>query len=998
MSAKPAGAGYDGSVKPLPYKLAVPGIGAQVPRPRQMQALDSGFAHSPVVCMVGLPGAGKTCAAAQWVQGTQGQGGRCIWWRLDDDDADVAALIDALRHHPLHGAADRLPAWSPDNQPEPRRFAQRFFSQLAGQANTPLTLVFDDCHRLPDDAVLFEMLDAARELGPQRLRLLLLSRRPPPPVLARGLLAGWLCVVDDLALTLDEATAVAERSSGRAWTAAEIDGLRAAQGWMAHVLALAQGANTLPAQASGQVGDFLCHELLLMLPAAERRGFRLLAELPEIARSLGSTGVVTPAAVRLLDQLAARRYFVDLTAANAWRLHDLLRDGLRAQNVQAETAAALAAARRERAAWVLPQSPDTAMNLLVAAADAEGALALLRVHGRGWLAQGRHGQMLGWLAALPAADDPEALLWRAEARLPGAPEEARPMFAAARALWLARATGLAGTQPADLAALEGAYRAWCGEVASYVVQWGAVQGLADLVDELEALEERLGPAPGELRFRTAADALTALMYGRAEDPRIRHYAQATALAVQQAPDANSRIAAAAQLLIYRLWWAGDFPGGRALYDAFDAEVGAAEGSGPQALSPLSRLLWWSNAAIIDWQCGDPSQCYAKVDRGLALAEASGVHVRDFFLLTQGIFCALSQEDWPRAEAYLARLAQTERAHLHRGRRLDTMVHHFFRSWYALSRGDAATALAHAQTALPMAEALGSLFHKVIVLSALAPAALHAGDLAGAEQAYRAQLALAKNSQNPTFAYIAFCAGAEIALASGDVPALKKQVERMLTIKQLGGFHSDCGWRTPVRARLLAFALEMHVLPAVARQWIEQKRLIPPEDVPAAVRRDWPMPVQILALDGLTVKLSGRSNSTGSEGSTKPANRLRDLLAVLVARRHGATQAELCDWLWPGAEGDRAAASLKMGVHRLRGWLGHEAVLVRHGIVSLNPLQVACDLWWHEEHAPQGLAAAAHSLLAGCDAPPVVQLRERLAGRPPMPIPMQTDPHDRGALL
>src|SRR5262249_36950960 len=144
---------------------------------------------------------------------------------------------------------------------------------------------------------------------------------------------------------------------------------------------------------------------------------------------------------------------------------------------------------------------------------------------------------------------------------------------------------------------EGAYRAWCGEVASYVVQWGAVQGLAELVDKLEELEAQLGPAPGDWRFRTAADALTALVYGRAEDPRIRQYAEATALAVQQAPDAGSRIVAAAQLLIYRLWWAGDFPGGRALYEAFDAEVEAGVG-----LAPLARLIWWSNAAIVDWQC------------------------------------------------------------------------------------------------------------------------------------------------------------------------------------------------------------------------------------------------------------------------------------------------------------------------------------------------------------------------------------------------------------
>ncbi|WP_458233116.1 hypothetical protein, partial [Roseateles sp. P5_E8] len=690
---------------------------------------------------------------------------------------------------------------------------------------------------------------------------------------------------------------------------------------------------------------------------AARRGLRLAAELPELPRGLVQ---LAPAAARLLDELAQRRYFVDLsvnqTDGDAWRLHDLLRDGLRERNRMLETPDDLAAARRDCAAWVRERQPDIAMNLLVAAGDEPAALALLADEGRRWLAQGRHRQVLSWLDSLPGEAGPARALWRAEALLPLAPEDARPLFALSRAAFVTAGNA------------EDACRAWCGEVASYVVQWGAVQGLAELVDELESLQEALGEPPGEWRFRCAADALTALMYGRAEDPRLARYAQATALAVEQAPDAASRVTAAAQLLIYRLWWAGDFPGGRALYDAFDAEVerGGAD------LPPLARLIWWSNAAIVDWQCGDPARCHAKVEQGLALAEASGIHVRDFFLLTQGIFCALSQEDWPRAEGYLARLALTERGH----KRLDSMVHHFFRSWYALSRGDAALALAHARTAWPLAESLGSLFHKVIVLSALAPACLHAGDLAGAEEAYRAQLALAKGSGNLTFAYIAFCAGAEIALQQGDEAGLAKQVERMLRVKQLGGFHSDCGWRSPMRARLLAFALERNIVPDVARQWIREKRLPAPAGYVGA---EWPMPVRIRALGALEVEVD--DPTAAPPGGVKPPTKLRDLLAILVVRRrHGATQAELSDWLWPDTDGDKAAASLKVAVHRLRAWLGHDSVLLRNGVLALNELCVSCDLWACLDQSPQGLAALASVLLAGCQAPPVQQLRERLSAR------------------
>ncbi|MFO1227550.1 hypothetical protein [Roseateles sp.] len=653
------------------------------------------------------------------------------------------------------------------------------------------------------------MVDAVVDLARSsdgRLSLLMLSRRAPPAPLARGQVAGWLTVFDQLSLTPEEVAAVVRHVSGRTLSSAEARSLDAAEGWMAHVLALTRQGGAVADAARGSVGEFLCEELLRLLPVAERRPLRLAAELPELPRDCVP---LAPATCRLLEELAAQRYFVE-PLPTGWRLHDLLRDGLCALNAQLEPPAELAAARRMAAGWVAEAMPEVAMHLLVAAGDVEAVQTLLDREGQRWLAQGRHRQLIAWLGALPDPAPAAREIWRAEALLPLAPEEARPVFARCRA------AAVATTQP------EAAWRAWCGEVASYVVQWGAVQGLAELVDELEAMAATLGPPAGEWQLRCAADALTALMYGRAEDPRIRHYAEATARNMLLSLDAAARIGAAAQLLIYKLWWAGDFPGGRALYDAYESEVerGHADGS----LPALARLLWWSNAAIVDWQCGDPARCYAKVEQGLALAQSSGIHLRDFFLLTQGIFCALSQEDWPRAEAWLAQLAHTERGH----RRLDSMVHHFFRSWHALSRGDAALALAHAETALPMAEALGSLFHRVIVLSALAPARLHNGDLAGAAEAYRMQLALAKGSQNPTFAYIAFCAGAEIALVAGDREALRKQVERMLTVKHLGGFHSDCGWRSPVRARLMAFALEAGVLPEVARQWIRQKRLSPPK--------------------------------------------------------------------------------------------------------------------------------------------------------------------------
>lgn len=936
------------------YKLSLPGVQRQVPRARQLSALDDAWHHAPLIWLTGPPGAGKSALAAQHVSELNRRGVRVMWYRLSEEDDDIAGVFDAFRRHPDNPPDLELPAWSPDHQAPLPAFTRLFFSQLAQRE--PLVIVFDDCHRIADGAPWYEMIDAAREVCGANLKLMLISRRRPPPRLERGVLAGWLVVFDDLSLTHDEALVVAEHASGHLWTADEAERLKLAQGWLAHVLAIARAPAGV--QVSAQVGDFLAAELLLMLPPEERRLFRLLAELPQVPRALADAERVPPRTVRFLDDLTDAGYFVERTSDKAWRMHDLLRDALRAQNALSDSPAALATERARLATEVADEAPDAAMNLLVAAGDGDGVLALLRLHGQAWLAQGRHRQVMAWLSALRLADaatppsaaaTAELTLWRAEATLPLEPEDARPLFAQAR--W----------QLVDEGRAELAYRAWCGQVASYVVQWGAVQGLAELVDELHQLTQRIGEPPGQWRFRTRASAMTALMYGRAEDPRLRELAVDTAAAIDRAPDAGARVIAAAQLLIYRMWWSGDYPGARALYQTFDAQVDAGSG-----LEPLPRLIWWSNAAVVDWTCGDPARCYDKVERGLALADASGVHVRDFFLLTHGIFCALSQEDLPRARTYLDRLALTASGHL----RLDVMVHHYFRTWYCLSLGDAATALVHAEAARTVAEAIGSLFHKVIAYTALAPARAHVGDIDGALEIYRLQLAMAKGSDNLPFTYNAFCAGAEIAVLAGDEVTLAKQLERILIFKQLGSFHSDCGWRTSMRARWFAFALAHDIHRDVVRQWIREKQVPPPDGYIG----EWPMGVRIRAYDGLVVEIDERKAAS----SGKPAAKLRELLAVLVAARDGATQSNLCDWLWPMADGDKAAGSLKAGVHRLRGWLGAQSVVVQDGMVALNAQRVQCDLWQWMDGDVKLPPPDPDQVLQGFDAPPIRGLKTRIS--------------------
>lgn len=947
------------------YKVSLPDVERLLPHDALLQVVEAALSRSSLVWLAGPPGAGKSGLAAQAVRRLHVAGGSCVWYRLDEEDADVAGLFDTLRHHPALSEARGLPAWSPGLEMGLPAFARRFFAALAPCA--PLTLVFDDCHRLADEAVFFDLLDAAREACAPGIRLLAVGRRRPPSRLMRGELAGWLEVIDDLRWNDEEALRLGAHAAGRPWTIEEAELLQAAQGWPAHVIAigraLRRGRGPDAATSAGRAfGEYLANELLLMLPQHCQQEFRLLAELPDVPRELVQHGHVSPAIGRVLDELAASGYFVESATNGAWRLHDLLRDALRDETQRRESDTAIASARRRLAGWVRDVQPEVAMQLLVAANDTDGALALLRNEGKGWLAQGRHRQVSAWIASLrqtATVGEPldirraEMLIWEAEALLPLDPGAARLMFGQARRT-------LAAAQMA-----EPAYRAWYGEATSFNVEWATLDGKAELVDELDAMQAVLGPPGGEWQCRAAAAALSSILYVKPDDPRLPQLVERTARAIEASRDCNGRVIAASQLMTYHFNWSGDIRAARVLHDTFDRQVDV-DGS----LSAQARLAWWSSSVALDWVQGDPAHCHEKVLRGLELADATGVREHDFFLLCQGLTAALATEDLPRARELLDRLSRVAVGTA----RVAAIVLQWHRSWFERLQGDAHAALAHAEATIRSTNATGRLFHQLAARSLPGPALLALGDIDGARQAQRNLFEQARVCGCSMYVFIALWDAASIAEQAGDTVAFRGLLDRLLQFKELGGFHTHMRFRAAEAARWMAFALDHDVRPHVARLWIREKQLVRPDEHAG----EWPVPVRIGALKGLAVEVDG---SDAPASGVRPPQKLRELLALLVAARSGVSQADLCYWLWPDSDGDRSSASLKTAVQRLRTWLGRDAVVVRDGIVALNPLRVQCDLWQLlDAAAPQAAPPLPETVLAGFDGPPISALRRQvLAG-------------------
>lgn len=99
------------------------------------------------------------------------------------------------------------------------------------------------------------------------------------------------------------------------------------------------------------------------------------------------------------------------------------------------------------------------------------------------------------------------------------------------------------------------------------------------------------------------------------------------------------------------------------------------------------------------------------------------------------------------------------------------------------------------------------------------------------------------------------------------------------------------------------------------------------------------PVHIRTFGGLFIEIDGAPLRPRGQAQRRPLQ----LLALLIAcGTEGAPERQLCDTLWPDADGDRAHRAYATNLHRLRRLLGHAVLVLRSGRLRLEPAQCWVD--------------------------------------------------------
>ena len=112
------------------------------------------------------------------------------------------------------------------------------------------------------------------------------------------------------------------------------------------------------------------------------------------------------------------------------------------------------------------------------------------------------------------------------------------------------------------------------------------------------------------------------------------------------------------------------------------------------------------------------------------------------------------------------------------------------------------------------------------------------------------------------------------------------------------------------------------------------------------------PIQIFTLGRFNIAIEKKAIHSKGKASHRPIGLL---MALIALGGRDVAPSRLCEFLWPDSEGDLAARSLAITLHRLRSLLQTRAAVVCDcGKLSLNEAVCWVDVWGFEHAVNEGL--------------------------------------------
>lgn len=893
-------------------------------------------ARERAIVFISAPaGSGKTILVSSYVQE---KNLTCLWYQIDGGDADPATFFHYFGLAAAKAAGNScldFPSFRPEQSYGVREFGRQFFTKIYTCLPPNSVVVLDDLQEAVDARALEDVILSALDRIPLGVTFVMLSRSGPPPSFSRlfanhlGCRLGW----EEMRFTLDEFKTILEMRQCTMSEASAHRIHRKMDGWIAGLqLSMEVPWGEAPEWGGDDspqtVFNYFSHEVFCKFNRRLQTFLINTAFVSPLSIPMAEAISEDPKAEIFLQDLHRHNHFTckKRQAEVVYHYHPLFRDFLLQQ-------------AKER----LPQQEvrrlrTTAADLLIESQRFDEAVTCLR-HAEEWdrlatvilrvaptlMIQGRHLTLIKWIGHLPTSlwqQDPWLLFWSGAGQLHLDPNKSQTLFE----------------------------KAYCGfEKKAHVT--GMLQSCACLADSitceyaaLDRLDQWVGImarmwAQG-IKFKDdglEVDVIHAMLsvacFRQYDYPEMPVWEQLARTMFYQLQDADQRLKLGIRLLMIATI-RGDFSGAHNLIVDCAGII-----QQHRSVGPLNRIRFLFNKSMCEWLIGDFSACVQTVDQGMEFSKTSGIHIMDKFLIWNGAFAGFGMGNRVMVERYCKAL-EAQGPPLNEN---EKAVAYYIESCRALHQGETAIALNAAEQSLLMAKTSGFIWSEAMIKICLGQLLVQTGERDRGGRLLREALDTGEkiHSKYIEFSALIYCAAYNVAIQKGSVG--DELLRRALSLGKTEGYY-NLHWIEPAAVsdlltKALAAGVEVDYVQAFIRKRTPMLR------PPTLAVENWPWPLRIYTLGCFKVVIHDQTLRFAGRAHQKPLELLKALIA-LGGREVSASN--ICDILWPDADGDLQHQTFSTTLHRLRKLIGiKQALVLNNGNLGLDDRCCWVDNWAFE---------------------------------------------------
>ena len=925
-------------------KTSSPRLHRVVYRERLFRQLDE-LGQYPVTWVSSPAGAGKTTLVASYVRFRNIP---VIWYRVDEADSDVADFfyyIGEAARSLKKGRAGPLPRFTSECRAGILSFTRRYFESLYTRMPFQGMIVLDNYQHIGEDAEFHEVIRNGLRLAPEGIRVLLLSRKEPPPhfisLKAESMMGslGW----DSIRFTRDE---VGEMMRLRVKDAVPEEVVKRVhhetRGWAAAIV-LAQDSGGMLSLSKRSIGltsvfDYLGAEVLRNLDEDMLSFLLVTSLLPTVTPEVADALIGIPDSGRILDHLSRNHYFTE-RYGDVYRYHPLFREYLLTLAEKSFTSEEMRISRRDAGKLLIDSGrPEEGVDLLLAAREWEALIPAILSQAPRLLAEGRSRTLGQWIDSVPGkirVNTPWLLFWYGMVRREPDPGGSVSLFDRAFELF----------RECDDAA--GALLAWSSAVLSIGYAYRDLRLLDERIDWLDSYAAKGLPFPSpDIECTVAAQMTFALMIRRPYHPGFTGWIERTVALSAHTSDPSLRLFAC-HASSFAYMWLGEFA-------RWALTVGKlkdlAKSGGP------FEVIWWhaARAALLNETGSFEESPPDFVEPGLKMCADYRIDFAVPYLMAEGCYLALNTGDLTKAGAVLAELEGL----LDGPSDLGHVRYHASACNYYVLTGNLPRALTHGHELLRTAVETGGFFPEAIAHLYLAFILIESGRLEEARDHIAAFKAMPE-TPSLILLYTRLIAEAALALHEGSDDA-RNILKEAFRLGRMQGYSNPFYWRQPsLMARLCRAALTWGIEDEHVRRVMAKYKIVPDD---TDVDR-WHWPLRIFTFGRFGIEVNGEQLAFSGKVQKRPLLLLKALVSL---GGNDVRQETIEDILWPQAEGDAARIAFRTTLSRLRKLIGIEgAIQVKEGKVRLNE-----KIIWVDARALENLAGRVAALrVKGMDRQP-----------------------------